>query len=268
MNYTKLESSYDDYDLIFPVPRPNNSEISLMTGAYYDEAANHYDAMEQSQLERMAGISTTNYLVADELKSRGAKSIFSIGSGTGEREGAIAELCSEDVRIIASDISTKMCALARSKGLETRLIQTSKLPIDLIEKFDAFLMLLSFGHLASTEQRRDLLSQIRSYLNPGGILCLDASNLNNLDENGPKIIKEFERLNLQFHGYEPGEFFFSQKNSSVLCYWKYFTKIELEKLLTSAGYKLLKFYFINYGKQPGRIVTEDQGKIFLVAQVQ
>jgi len=131
---------------------------------------------------------TEGHFFIDELKSRGAKRILDVATGTGFHS---VRLLSEGFDVVSADGSPEMLAKAFQNGLKhghiLRTVQADWrwLNRDVYGRFDAVICLgNSFTHLFSERDRRKALAEFYSALKHDGVLILDQRNYDAILDSG------------------------------------------------------------------------------------
>lgn len=178
-------------------------------------------------------------------------SILDIGSGNGR----VYQLCdkNQDINYIGIDQSEELVEIAQARVPNGKFIVADmrSLPLD-DETFNIALLIASFHHLPTLEDRKKALSEVYRVLRPGGRLLM--TNWNMYSSSARKNV-------------EKGKWMIEDSKTDFVVPWlsakgkvlaeRYyhgFILEELTDLVTDAGFVLEKQYFIKKG------ITSDQEK--------
>ena len=131
--------------------------------------------------------------------------------------------------------------------------------------FDAAFFLYAFGAIPGSKDRLLALRKIKDCLAKNSPPYMDVLNIDDKNEWGLKIKNEFDRVELGKYGYKLGDILYSKIGETKLAYWHYFSKQEFEDLLNQAGFKKINIQYIAYETFPGKIVSSNEGAIFIEA---
>ena len=175
-----------------------------------------------------------------------AGSLLDVGAGDGSRALRIAQ-AAKLARVVLMEPSAGMRAQCPT-GVEVWPYSVSEIP-DFGLQFDVITCLWNvLGHLEEPRQRASALVRFREMLAPQGTIFLDVSHRYNAESYGWS--KTFLRM--------AGDFFLrSEKQGDVAVAWKaggqiirtsghVFTHRELQRLIRSAGLKILRRWIVSY----------------------
>lgn len=251
---------------LFPViPKPNSETITKMLQDYYDEQAHEYDFFDTQHPSRNAYTEKVNSLIAERINELDVKCYLDLACGTGRRALKIKKLAQTNYKVTGVDLSPEMCEVARQKGIETSCNswKTYEYPEN---HFDVVSFLYAFGHVCSRQNRLEALKSIYRTLKPGGYLFFDVFNLDDKTEWGPNAMKAYQSLRLADAGYEKGDVFYKKENGNAVAYLHYFTEIEVRDMLDEAGFVTENIMHIGYVHQPGKILSDGNGSLFVIAR--
>lgn len=247
-----------------PKPRPSDQAIRRMMATYYDSLAEGFDQFN-SEVSFGLYLEAINKLVATELKSlTKLDRLLAVGAGTGAREIAIRRHSNRHFQICCLDLSESMCALAQAKGLETICEAVSEAALE-PNSFDAAVFLNAFEVLTSDEERSAALKNISICLRPGGLLFLDAMDIENkFDVWAEKVKEQFYANDLQHWGYQLGDCFCRRSDQDLTVFAHYSTREEITRLLAMAELSIKEICYL--GEDSGAICQSGEGHMFVVAQ--
>jgi SAM-dependent methyltransferase len=204
------------------------------------------------------------------LFARTGGPVLEVGCGTGR---VLLPLAQAGARLTGLDISAQMLAVARTKlkaaGLANRvdLVEGDARTFDLPTRFRmCFIALNTFMHMTTPEMQEAVLRRIREHLVPGGLLVLDLFNPHPdlLDDADGRLVHDFTRpgpgegaVSTRFHSQrvDPARqileitFFYDEQGADGLLRRTvapfdlyYFTRREIELLLTTCGYVVENSY--------------------------
>ncbi|HEY6249523.1 MAG TPA: methyltransferase domain-containing protein [Candidatus Angelobacter sp.] len=208
--------------------------------AAYDALAPFYSSLLQARKQYLAGIEK---IIA--LQSCGACSLLDIGSGNGVRALRIAGACG-----IESVVLVEPSDGMRRESPESHAVwkhSTSEISED--SRFDLITCLWNvLGHVDGARERLVLLSKLKTFLGPSGMLFLDVNHRYNAGSYGwtrtaGRIMRDY--------------FFPSEKNGDVIASWQagqhrirtrghVFTHAELMPLFHSAGLQIKNRWIVDY----------------------
>jgi len=251
------ESTHEIYSLKV---KPSSDEINKMLSAYYSEQAESYDSFDKNHIKRNLYNEKINDLIAEDLKSRNIKRFLNLACGTGKRVLKIREKSGLDYEITGVDISEEMCKLSKSKGIN--VFCGPWIDIKLTRNdFDGATFLYAFGHIPSEKNRKLSLLKMSKHLNVGAPLYLDVFNINDKNEWGSEVLKNFNKSG----GYEKGDTFYRKIGSKEIAFLHYFEETEIVELLENSGFEVKNVKYIGYNKNPGEILKDKNGKLFITA---
>jgi SAM-dependent methyltransferase len=207
----------------------------------YDALAPYYSSILETRKEYLH---TVEEIVASHARDLG--SLLDIGSGNGVRALRIATTAKIE-SVVLVEPSEEM---RRQSPESSAVWRRSATEIPETAKFDLITCLWNvLGHLDGTEERLSMLSQMRNFLSPSGMLFLDVNHRYNAGAYGwprtaSRIIYDF--------------FFPSEKNGDVVASWQVgqqqictrghvFTHRELVRLFELAGLRIKARWVIDYG---------------------
>lgn len=246
------------------VPKPASKRVRQLLSAYYREQAQDYDRLDQSDERRREYTQGINACIAEHLQGlndeQPIRRVLDVGCGTGRRAREIRELSGLDYRLLGTDLSPEMRAIAAERGLEMHdgfWEGTSGL-----NALDAITFLYAFSHLVTPMERQEALVKLRSALRPGGMLFIDVFNREDPHEWGPQLVEDFDSWYLGQQGYDAGDVFYSRTGSKELAFLHYTNEQEMTELLEQAGFSQIECTRIGYAHKPGQEVEEGGSLMF------
>lgn len=156
-------------------------DITLIVHDHFDALADQYDTYSSVRNKYLLAI---NRFIVRRIKQEGLINgkILDIGCGTGTRAKAIFSAMPK-IEVYGSDISTKMLAIASTKGLSGLIrCDMSFLPFQ-NESFDAITCLFNvIGYLGIHAQRVKAFQEFNRVLRSNGLLFVDFMNRWHLGE--------------------------------------------------------------------------------------
>ena len=208
--------------------------------AAYDALAPFYSSLLEARKQYLRGVEdiiTTH--------AGGANSLLDIGSGNGVRALRIASARGiDDVTLVEpSD------GMRRESAENTAVWKRSTSEISEEARFDLITCLWNvLGHVDGAQDRSILLSRLKSFLTPSGMLFLDVNHRYNAGSYGwPRTAARMMR----------DYFFPSEKNGDVIASWQagqqrirtrghVFTHAELLRLFQRAGLRIKNRWIVDY----------------------
>lgn len=231
---------------------------------YYSKQAGNYDNSEIENENRRKYIYAINDLLIEEFKLIHPGKVLDIATGTGRRALRIKKLSAIEYDLFGIDVNSDMCKLAQQRGIKSQC--SDWLHVDFPDNsFDVITMLYAFGHVPDALERILFLEKVHQKLKPGGAFYFDVFNLNDPYEWGGRALSVFEEYKLDFFGYEKGDVFYRRKGMDEVSFLHYFEKERLVALLESLGFVCEKVIHVGYDHKSGKIVGEDEGKLFIKA---
>lgn len=247
-----------------PKPRPSDKAIHDMMAAYYDALSQDFDEVNSEQSFGLY-LNAINLLVAARLNQIDPlATVLSVGSGTGAREVSIRNTSKREFDFVCIDASKKMCALAAARGLKTA--HASFLEFDVEpQSFDAAIFLNAFEVLASEEERLACLRKISRQLRTGGILFIDAMDIENKKDAWAERVKDqYQKDNLSDWGYTLGDCFCRRSDQNLTVFAHYSSLNEMERLLTLSGFSILERLYL--AEDSGAECQAGEGHLFFIAE--
>ncbi|MCH8904122.1 MAG: methyltransferase domain-containing protein [Bacteroidetes bacterium] len=252
------ESNADaSHQMILLKPKPDSRTIRSMIINYYDEQAKEYDNFDTRHESRNRYTLMINNLVGEDLKKiANVKSLLQLACGTGRRSLEVKEISGIDLDITGVDMSPGMTKIAESHGLH--IINADWIDASLEDDvtFDSAVMLYAFGHLATEAERNAFLLKLNKHLVMNAPFYLDAFNLEDVYEWGPKVKAAYQRDQLHRSGYQQGDIFYKKVDGTHLSFLHYFTEEEITALLERAGFEVVELKYVGYTKLSGEIVKD------------
>ncbi len=253
------------FSMLHLYPKPERQEIRDLTSKYFSDIANNYDQFDSEQKARSSYIKKINKLVSDSIEGNASElKVLSIGCGTGRRDIEIRDMTNIPYSLQGAELSQKMAEEAKRRGIDASVGPWMELEFE-ERSIDFAYFLFGFGHLSDRELRIDFLKKVRSTLKKDGTFFMDVFNREDQYEWGPRAIRNFEVNKLKDHGFEKGDVFYSRNDVEVPVFLHYFSINELQVLLKEAGFSKVSFDFVGYRHNPGELVEQDEGVIFVRA---
>jgi SAM-dependent methyltransferase len=250
------------HEVHFPIPKPSREQIHSMCTAFFDLHSDGYDDLDNAVEKRRLYTAKVNSIVASYLSAeRHIRNVFSYGCGTGRREKEIGgSLRTHNVEIAGFEPSAKMARLAADRGI----VMLSRQDFEKMERsYDACLVLHSFSHLPDVRERKIILDILFTALRPGGLLILDAFNIDERDGWGAEIRTAVRERQLLRQGYEMGDAFYRRKGTTTSSFLHHFCRAELDALLLETGFTEREINTIGYTNATGELNVGDTEGIFL-----
>ncbi|MGH9441847.1 MAG: class I SAM-dependent DNA methyltransferase [Thermoanaerobaculia bacterium] len=220
---------------------------------YYDRIAGDFNAELET---RRAYVSAVDDLLVAVATRLGSPSLLDVGCGNGARlEEILARI---PMRAHAIDVSPRMVALARARGIDAREADIassqmdaalSSLRVDLVSALWNVL-----GHIPSREERLTALRNMRSLLRPGGRIFFDVNNRYNAADYGwTPAIRNWVRDRIRPKG--AGDFLVSRPVSGAPTgtVTHLFCLREVIELCRASGLAPTEIHFVGYARgTPGR----------------
>ncbi|MDH4468185.1 MAG: class I SAM-dependent methyltransferase [Bacteriovoracaceae bacterium] len=232
-----------------------------MVKNHFDLEADSYDQFDANHEKRRSYTAGINQLIS--LRLPNASKVLSVACGTGRRDLEIRFMAKQNYEIYGVEISGEMSKIATKNGIKCDHANWLDFKSDTF--FDAAFFLYAFGAIPDSNDRLLALRKIKDCLAKNTPLYMDVLNIDDKNEWGLKIKNEFDQAELGKYGYELGDILYSKIGETKLAYWHYFSKQEIEDLLKQAGFKKINIQYIGYGKFPGKIVSSNEGAIFIEA---
>lgn len=208
--------------------------------AAYDALAPFYSSLLEARKKYLRGLE--NIITTH---ARGARSLLDIGSGNGIRALRIASVCGID-NIVLVEPSDGM---RRESPENTAVWKHSTSEISETARFDLITCLWNvLGHVDGARERSILLSRLKAFLKPSGMLFLDVNHRYNAGSYG------WARTAVRMmHDYLSP----SEKNGDVIASWQagqqrirtrghVFTHAELLGLFQRAGLRINNRWIVDY----------------------
>ena len=258
----QIESHYTLVDA--PKPKPSDAAIRKMVAKYYDALSKDFDEVNSEQTFGLY-LNAINSKVAAELKGlQELTRVLSVGAGTGAREVAIRKESGKSFEFVCIDASEKMCTLAVNRGLSavhSTFADYAPAP----NSFDAVLFLNAFEVLTSEEERLASLRKIHSSLRAGGLLFIDAMDIENKNDSWAERVKEQHRQErLEEWGYDFGDCFCRRSDQDLTVFAHYSNRLEMESLLNQAGFAIKQCAYV--AEESGADCAAGEGQLFFVAE--
>lgn len=257
-----MSQSIETHEFRFIKPRPSPSELYEMIKTHFDFEAPGYDRFDEKNEKRRLYTSSINQLIVRNIPK--IQKALSIACGTGRRDLEMRSLSKQNYDISGVELNSEMAKIAERNGLKCEV--SNWIDSKLQGSFDAIFFLYAFGAFPDSRQRLTALQKARALLKDGSPLYLDVLNIDDENEWGPKIKREFIITDLADAGYELGDILYSKIGDVRLAYWHYFSTDEIEDLVKQAGFKKIEIKYVGYGKHPGKIVGPTEGAIYLEAR--
>jgi hypothetical protein len=208
--------------------------------AAYDALAPYYSSLLEARKEYLTKIE--DIVTA---QARNARSFLDIGSGNGVRALRIAGVCGID-RLVLVEPSDGM---RRESPKNTAVWLRSTSEISEAARFELITCLWNvLGYMDGARERSVLLSKLKAFLGPSGMLFIDVNHRYNAGSYG--WAKTAARI---VHDY----LLPSEKNGDVIASWQagqqrirtrghVFTDAELLRLFQSAGLRIKNRWIIDY----------------------
>ena len=194
---------------------------------------------------RTAYITAVNKFVVDEIGS--ANTIIDVGSGDGMR-----------ATLLARNLEAQHLTLVdNSDGMIGRLVEIKDVSVikadisnydESEEKYDLVLCLWNvLGHIPE-QKRKTALKNLASLMNNSGVLILDVNNRYNVPQYGIVSVIKNSLKDFFFPRKSNGDFELSINTGSemIRTVVHIFNPFEMEKLIQSAGLKIVNKRVINY----------------------
>lgn len=154
--------------------------------------------------------------------------VLDVGAGTGSHALLLQQ--NKDLDVTALDNSHEACKIMRLRGVKN-VIETN-FPDPTIGKFDTLLFMMNgIGITGSIKGLQKFLKEARSYLNPGGQLLFDSSDISYLFEQGIEM-----PLN---HYYGEVQYQYEYKfNKGNWFKWIFVDQHTLHKVAQETGWKM------------------------------
>ena len=216
----------------------------LPSNIFYSKFADCYN---EYAAQKSAYLEAVNQFIKDESGSR--KEIIDVGSGDGKRAECIAKMLgTKDVTLV--DNSDGMITLCKSLPNITVIeSDVSDSNFKLGQKYEIVLCLWNvLGHIPTNGKRMVAIKNLADLLKNDGFLFLDVNNRYNFSHYGFKAVAQNLLKDLLFPSESNGDFRLSinTKKERLETKVHVFTKREIEKLIKSAGLKIVNRQIINY----------------------
>lgn len=219
---------------------------------FYTQFASSYDSYAA---KRKGYLSAVNSFIKKEIGS--AEHVVDIGAGDGNRLTEVIRLIGHSVDATLVDNSDGMINALKKAGFPKVIKADIASPeFHLNEEYDiAFCLWNVLGHIPTDKGRGAALSNIAKLLKKDGYLFLDVNNRYNAAHYGIAAVARNILRDLFRPRAENGDFKLSVDISGHLVETSVhiFSPIEMEKLIRSAGLKVVKRTVINY--ETGRTVN-------------
>lgn len=197
--------------------------------------------------EKKAYILAVDNIIKEECGL--AKTIVDVGAGDGKRGRRIANLLGvKNFTLI--DSSDGMVAISQNIPNATVVkADISSLEFSLEEKYNVVLCLWNvLGHVPSAETRRVAFNNLKTLVGDGGVIFLDVNNRYNISQYGMKAVIRNIWRDLFFPNEGNGDFdlSFSTKAGVLKTSVHIFSPIEIEHLIKSTGFRILKRQVVDY----------------------
>ena len=260
--------NYPSHRIVPLVPKPSCDRISEMLAGYYNEQALYYDNFDTDHDSRKKYTDRINELIVKDIQEQygtvGRK--LAIACGTGRRILAIREQLKDEYEVVGVDISTDMCEIAKTRGIETVNEDWLQAQLPDNEPFCVVTFLYAFGHITTATKRKRVLEKILKHLKPGGTFYFDVFNLEDKTEWGPRALKLYRKLQLHYSGYEMGDVFYKKLEGKEIAFLHYFRETEIVNLLQEVGFDPVEVTHVGYVRRSGDILLEqDKGALFIKA---
>lgn len=197
-------------------------------------------------LDKREYLSTVNRFVKDE--SVLPRSMVDVGSGNGKRGKHIAETLGLD-KFTIIDNSEGMIALSKQiSGAESVLVDISSPDFVLKQSYDLILFLWNvLGHIPA-DRRKTTLFNLARLASDKGVIFIDVNNRYNISHYGLKAVSRNLLKDILKPDKNNGDFKLKVKTAKgdIETVVHIFSPFEMEKLIKSAGLKILKRSFVNY----------------------
>lgn len=178
-------------------------------------------------------------------------SMLDVGSGDGIRAyNLFKKLKAKKLTLI--DNSRRMFELSKKiKGANAYLVDiTSKDTNQLKENYELIICLWNvFGHITTYKKRLAALRNMKKLLKKDGVIVCDVNNRYNLTHYGVKIFAKNLFRDIIAPSIKNGDVITNLKMStkvSVPYFCHFFSPFEFDRMIKSAGLKIIKKYYINY----------------------
>lgn len=181
---------------------------------------------------------------------REGERVLDLGCGNGRFYEAFK---GRGISYIGGDISEKLIAIARNKypGIDFQVINALWLPFS-DSSFDKVYSIAVFHHLPSKKYREQFLKEVKRVLKPGGLLFLTVWNLENNKKARALLLKYTLLKMIGLSHLDFRDIFYPWKDAQgrtlVQRYFHCFTKRELKKIFTKAGFKIEKIGILGRGR--------------------
>ena len=101
----------------------------------------------------------------------------------------------------------------------------------------------------------------------GAPLYLDAFNIEDKNEWGPRVEAYFKNQSLGKLGYDRGDIFYKKVGGNCLAFLHYFTEEELISLITECGFEIKELHYIGYIQKSGELVKDKTEGFFFVKAI-
>ncbi|MCB0790433.1 MAG: methyltransferase domain-containing protein [Flavobacteriales bacterium] len=248
------------------VPKPTSERIIDMVRAYYEEQAERYDDADARDPIRTNYTEGVNALIAEALaKSERMEAMLALACGTGRRASDIRQASGRDYALWGVDLSGAMADIATERGIHAINARWTEAEVPR-DHFDACTILYAFGHVPDAALREAWLRKVHDALRPGGRLFLDAFDLNDRHEWGPRARKAYHDLDLGDQGYELGDVFYVRSGGTHPAFLHYFEEDGLRDLLERCGFAVERIRHVGYVHCAGEVLPPDEpGMLFVEA---
>ena len=230
---------------------------------YYDELSTDFDDFNET-VSFGKYLDAINGRVAAELAPRRTQRVLSIGAGSGRRELRIRTGGKLSATFDCVDTSPKMCALLEKAGLRSFCGALPQLTLP-DNEYDACLFLNAFEVLTSYAERLQYLQLINKKLKKGGLLFLDAMDIDNgNDAWAGRVREQYEKHDLANFGYELGDCFCRRADQELIVFAHYSNRQEMQELFAASSFRVLKLNFFDEGT--GLECGPGQGHMFFIAE--
>lgn len=228
----------------------------------YDAFAAHYREYSDKKSAYIAGVDN---LIVSHFAGM-VENMLDFGAGDGVRGGALyTELGAS--QLVQADVSKEMLARCQALGKASEVWNVSNEEwLEKTQKFDLVCCLWNvLGHIPSTEARIEVLKNIKQCIKPNGSLCFD---VNNRHYKGYGLLKSYYRRFIDFFWPDNGrgDAFFDWEidGKTYAAHGHLFTKAEIVRLLSEAGFSVSKWYVVDYSKGTASKQVNG-GQLFVIA---